>query len=81
MRVRSTGDGAITVLGVAQVKVKQGAAIQPGQRVVAAATPCHARALRTVWIEGVRVDESGPTLGVALEAPQDGLAWVLVNPQ
>jgi hypothetical protein len=72
---------AITVLGVAQVKVQDGAAIRPGQRLTAADTPGHARALRTVQVEGVRVDESGPTLGVALQAAQDGLVWVLVNPQ
>jgi len=72
---------AITVLGVAQVQVQAGEAVQPGQRLTVSATPGHARALRTVQVEGVRVDESGPTLGVALEAPKDGLVWVLVNPQ
>jgi hypothetical protein len=72
---------AITVLGVAQVKVQDGEAIQPGQRLTAADMPGYARALRTVQVEGVRVDESGPVLGVALEAPIDGMVWVLVNPQ
>ena len=72
---------AITVLGVAQVKVQAGEAIQPGQRLAVADTPGHARAMRTVQVEGIRVDESGPTLGVALEAPKNGLVWVLVNPQ
>ncbi len=72
---------AITVLGVAQVQVEQGAALQPGQRLVAAATPGHARALRTVQVAGVRVDESGPTLGVALETVEDSMVWALVNPQ
>jgi hypothetical protein len=32
-------------------------------------------------VEGVSVDESGPTLGVALEAAEDGMVWVLVSPQ
>lgn len=72
---------AITVLGVAQVRVQAGAAILPGQRLTAGDVPGHARALRTVQVEGLRVDESGPALGVALEAPKDGLVWVLVNPQ
>ena len=72
---------AITVLGVAQVQVQAGEAIQPGQRLAVADTPGHARAMRTVQVEGIRVDESGPTLGVALEAPKNGLVWVLVNPQ
>ena len=72
---------AITVLGVAQVRVQEGAAIQPGQRLTVADTPGHARALRTVQVEGVQVDESGPTLGVALEPVKDGMVWVLVNPQ
>ncbi len=72
---------AITVLGVAQVKVQDGEAIRPGQRLTVSATPGHARALRTVQVEDVSVDESGPTLGVALETINDGLVWVLVNPQ
>jgi hypothetical protein len=72
---------AITVLGVAQVKVQDGAAIQPGQRLTAADTPGTARTLRTVQVEGVRLDESGPILGVALDAAEDGMVWVLVNPQ
>lgn len=38
-------------------------------------------ALRTVQVEGVKVDESGPTLGVALEPGKDRMVWVLVNPQ
>jgi hypothetical protein len=63
------------------VKVEAGAAIQPGQRLTAADTPGHARALRTVQVAGVRVDESGPTLGVALETVEDSKVWALVNPQ
>jgi hypothetical protein len=72
---------AITVLGVAQVKVQASEAIQPGQRLTAADTPGFARALRTVQVEGVSVDESGPTLGVALDSAKNAIAWVLVNPQ
>jgi hypothetical protein len=32
-------------------------------------------------IEGMTVDEGGPSLGVALEPAENGLIWVLVNPQ
>ena len=55
--------------------------ILAGQRLTVSDTPGHARALRTVQVEGVKVDETGPTLGVALEAAKDGMVWVLVNPQ
>ncbi len=72
---------AITVMGAAQVKADDAASIEAGQRLTVAETPGHARVLRTVQVEGVKVDESGPTLGVALEAAKDGLVWVLVNPQ
>jgi len=73
---------AITVLGAAQVKVDDAASIEAGQRLTVAETLGHARALRTVQVEGVKVDESGPTLGAALEAAdKNGLVWVLVNPQ
>lgn len=81
MRVRSTGDGAITVLGVAQVKVQDGEAIQPGQRLTVSATLGQARALQSKVIEGMMVTEGASVIGVALEAPRDGLVWVLVNPQ
>lgn len=42
-----------------------------------------ARALRTVAVEGVRLTESAPVVGVALEDLKEGedLIWVLVNPQ
>ena len=73
---------AMACLGVAQVKVQAGEAIRAGQRLTVADTSGHARALRTVEIEGVEVDESGPTLGAALDAAdKNGMVWVLVNPQ
>jgi hypothetical protein len=41
-----------------------------------------AQALKTVLVEGVTLAESVPTVGIALGAvDEDGLAWVLVNPQ
>jgi hypothetical protein len=71
---------ALTVLGAVQVKAQAGNAIQPGQRVTVGANGA-ARALQTRTIEGMVVAEGAPTLGVALQAPQDGLVWVFVSPQ
>ncbi len=34
-----------------------------------------------VTVEGVSLAEATPTLGSTLSAAQDGLVWVLVNPQ
>ncbi len=72
---------AITVLGLAQVKVDGAAPVAAGQRLTVAATPGRARTLRSVEVEGITLDERGPTVGVALDAARDGLVWVLVNPQ
>lgn len=73
---------ALTVLGVARVKVDASrAAIQPGTRLASGAGG-RARPLKTVIVDGVTLAESAPVLGVALAAPDaDGLVWVLVNPQ
>jgi hypothetical protein len=77
---------AITVLGVAQVKVQAGEAIQPGQRLTVAANG-RTRPVGTVKVqlaggEGTAdIAESAPVIGVALEPSKDGLVWVLVNPQ
>jgi hypothetical protein len=72
---------AITVLGATQVKVQDGEAIQPGQRLTVSTTPGQARALQSKLIEGMMVTEGAPVIGAALEAAKDGLVWVLVNPQ
>ena len=71
---------ALTVLGAVQVKAQAGSAIQPGQRVTVGANGA-VRALQTRTIEGMVVAEGAPTVGVALQAPQDGLVWVFVSPQ
>ncbi|MBU0490861.1 MAG: hypothetical protein KKB13_03335 [Chloroflexi bacterium] len=73
---------ALTVLGLARVKVDAGqGAIQPGTRLTSGAGGW-ARALKTVVVEGVTLAESAPVLGIALDAPdENGLVWVLVNPQ
>jgi len=36
------------------------------------------RGLRTVQVDGVTLDEGGPTVGVALDAANDGLVWMMV---
>ncbi len=77
---------ALTIYGAAQVKVENGEALVPGQRVTVGANGA-ARALRTFTVqlaggEGTAdITESAPTLGVVLEPPEDGMVWVLVNPQ
>ena len=63
---------ALTVLGVAQVKVDTHAgAIQPGQRLTVAGAG-RARALQTRTVDGMVVAEGLPGLGIALAAPQEG---------
>lgn len=73
---------ALTVLGLARVKVNAGqGAIQPGTRLTGGEAG-RARALKTVVVEGVTLAESAPIIGIALAAPDaDGLILVLVNPQ
>lgn len=74
--------------GPMQVRAAPGeSAIAAGTRLTAAATPGQVRALRSFkaqLAEGAGVVdmlETAPVIGVALEAPKDGLVWVLVNPQ
>ncbi len=70
----------VLVQGLGQVRLDARAAtVIPGQRLTLADNG-QARPLRTVEVEGVRLDEGGPVLGVVVEpAGADGLAWVLVN--
>jgi hypothetical protein len=63
---------------VAQVKVAPGAAITAGERLTADSLPGQARALQTQVIEGMRVTEGAPTIGVALETPVDGQKTIAV---
>jgi hypothetical protein len=73
---------ALTVLGVAQVKVSDAEKGLPaGTRLTAAARGL-ARPLKTVVVEGVTLSESAPVVGTTLDTPdEDGYVWVLVNPQ
>jgi hypothetical protein len=72
----------IVICGPMQVKASAvGGSIQPGIR-LAVGDRGVAQALKTVLVEGVTLAESVPTVGIALGAvDEDGLAWVLVNPQ
>jgi hypothetical protein len=74
----------IVVYGMAQVRADASAGpIAAGQRLTSASRAGHARALRTVAIEGVPVAEATPSIGVALEplTAGQGLIWVLVTVQ
>lgn len=67
--------------GPMQVRTAPGeSGITAGERVTAAADGA-VRPLATRTVDGMVVGEGAPVLGLALEAPKDGLVWVLVNPQ
>jgi hypothetical protein len=72
------GDYASIVI-YGPVQVRTTADLRAGQRVTMDSTGI--RPLRTVMVDGVSLAEAVPTLGTTLGAPQDGLVWVLVNPQ
>ena len=59
----------ITVMGVAQVKVAAGAAIQPGERLTAADTSGQVRALHTESLNGMMDTEGAAVIGIVLAAP------------
>jgi hypothetical protein len=69
---------AITVLGVAQVKVAAGVDIQPGQRLTASDLAGRVRPLYTRTVEGMLVTEGAPVIGIALAAPEPGSDTILV---
>lgn len=77
----------IVVQGLAQVKVANGEAVTPGQRLMVGDIAGAARGQRSLQVQladgaGVaEIAETAPTLGVALEPAADGLVWMLVNPQ
>jgi hypothetical protein len=88
LRTRST-DGPVAsgdtllvvVLGPMQVKAAPGeGAITAGMRLTAAAGG-GVRPLQTRTVEGMVVSEGAPVIGTAMGPAQDGLVWVLVNPQ
>ncbi|MCL4267145.1 MAG: hypothetical protein KJ069_28460 [Anaerolineae bacterium] len=63
---------SLVVLGVTEVIVDPQAAIQPGDRLTASATPGLARPLQTRTVEGMTVTEGAPVIGIALAAPVAG---------
>lgn len=71
----------IVVQGLAQVKVAQGEALTPGERLKASDAAGEARGLRTVRVDGVTLDEGGPVVGLLLDLPDaaSGLAPVMVT--
>ena len=83
----SVGNGdylSILIYGVTQVKVSEdgrSSSIAAGDRLAIADTS-RVRALQTVEVNGVRLAEDAPTLGIALDTVDaDGNVWVLVNPR
>jgi hypothetical protein len=75
---------SIIVSGLAEVKASAVAApIKEGTRLTAADLAGHARAVRTVEVQGLQIAENAAALGVALEGLEtgQGLIWVLVDLQ
>jgi hypothetical protein len=72
----------IIIYGPVQVQVSPASgSIAPGMHLAIDENGL-ARPLKTVTVEGVNLAESAPTIGIALSAPDEqGLVWVLVNPQ
>ncbi len=72
---------AITVMGVAKVKVEPSATVLPGDRLTAAALAGHARPLRTEMLNGMIVAEGAPVIGIVLSPPdpETGLVYVFVT--
>lgn len=67
--------------GPMQVRTASGeSAITAGERVTAAADGA-VRPLATRTVDGMVISEGAPVLGLALAPAEDGLVWVLVNPQ
>ncbi len=63
---------SLKVLGVTQVKIAPGAAIQVGDRLTVADLPGRGRALQTRTLEGMVVAEGAQVFGIALAAPAEG---------
>jgi hypothetical protein len=70
---RAGGYVALTVSGIAEVKVDtQAAGIAPGQRLTASGVAGHARGLRSEMLNGMPVTEGAPVVGIALATPTAG---------
>jgi hypothetical protein len=69
---------SLVVMGVTEVKVESGAAIQPGDRLTASTMPGMGRSLASQVINGMTIAEGAPVFGIALEAPSKDKATILV---
>lgn len=73
---------AVTVMGVAQVRIDPSAgALQTGQRLTASSAPGYARPLRSQTINGMLVSEGAPVIGYALGSfdPLTGSVPAFIN--
>ena len=70
---------ALTVMGVAQVKVDPGALISVGQRLTAAEIAGSVRPLKTREVDGMTVSEGTPVIGVALGQANAGSRTIPVH--
>lgn len=69
---------ALTIYGVAEVKLQPGTAVQAGERLTAATAAGQARPLQTRTLEGMVVTEGAQSIGVALESAAAGQTSVAV---
>jgi hypothetical protein len=68
---------ALTIYGVAEVKVQPGTAVQSGERLTASAAG-QARSLQTRQLDGMVVTEGAQSIGIALESAKAGQELVSV---
>jgi hypothetical protein len=69
----------VVVSGLAEVKVDAGGQpIAAGQRLTAAGKPGHARALRSLNLDGMGVSEGAPQVGIALAPLENGAGLIPV---
>lgn len=69
---------ALTIYGVAEVKLQPGTAVQSGDRLTASAVAGVARPLQTRTLEGMVVTEGAQTIGIVLAPPAAGQNTVSV---
>jgi hypothetical protein len=70
----------VSVIYNGPVQVRAAGAVAVGEK-LAVGDDGAARGLRRTEVNGVPVVEDAPVLGIALSEAQDGMVWVLVNPQ
>lgn len=70
----------VSIIYNGPVQVKASGGVVVGQRLTIGDDGA-ARSLRRTEVNGIPVVEDAPILGIALSDVQDGMVWVLVNPQ